>query len=70
MLPDLGDGDARAYGRGALSALLISGLVVVIAPFVGSIAFVLFTAFAALIGMCAELGPGVWQVDGVTYRCG
>ena len=42
MLPDLGDGDARAYGRGALSALLISGLVVVIAPFVGSIAFVLF----------------------------
>ena len=42
MVPDLSDDEARAYGRGALSALLISGLVVVIAPFVGSIAFVLF----------------------------
>lgn len=42
MLPDLSDGDARAYGRGALSALLISGLVVVIAPFAGSAAFLLF----------------------------
>jgi uncharacterized membrane protein len=42
MLPDLSDDEARAYGRGALSALLISGLVVIIAPFVGSIAFVLF----------------------------
>jgi uncharacterized membrane protein len=42
MLPDVSAEDARAYGRGSLSALIISGLVVVIAPFVGSIAFVLF----------------------------
>jgi uncharacterized membrane protein len=42
LLPDMSEEDARAYGRGSLSALLISGAVVVLAPFVGSIAFVLF----------------------------
>lgn len=42
MLPDLTDDQARAYGRGALSALIISALVVVIAPLVGSAAFLLF----------------------------
>ncbi len=42
MLPDLSDADAQAYGRGALSALVISAAVVAIAPFVGSLAFVLF----------------------------
>jgi uncharacterized membrane protein len=42
MLPDLSEADARAYGRGALSALVISALVVALAPFIGSIAFTLF----------------------------
>jgi len=42
MLPDLSDDDARAYSRGALSALVISALVVCLAPLIGSIAFVLF----------------------------
>ena len=42
MLPDLSAEDARAYGRGSLSALLISATVVVVAPFVGSWAFTLF----------------------------
>lgn len=42
MLPDLSAEDARGYGRGSLSALLIAVVVVVLAPFVGSIAFVLF----------------------------
>ncbi len=42
LLPDISEEDARAYGRGSLSALLISGAVVVLSPFVGSIAFVLF----------------------------
>lgn len=42
MLPDLSNEDARAYGRGALSALIISGLVVAVAPFAGSAAFLLF----------------------------
>jgi len=42
MLPDLSETDARAYGRGALSALVIAGGVVVLAPWIGSIAFTLF----------------------------
>ena len=42
MLPDLSDDDARGYGRGALSALLISAVVVITASFVGSAAFLLF----------------------------
>ncbi|WP_404431425.1 DUF1211 domain-containing protein [Microbacterium lacus] len=42
FLPDLDDADARAYGRGALSALLIAAAVVASAPFVGSAAFLLF----------------------------
>jgi uncharacterized membrane protein len=48
MLPDLAATDAVAYGRGALSALIISGVVVVLAPFIGSPAFVLF-AFDGLL---------------------
>lgn len=42
MLPDLTDAAASAYGRGALSALLIAVLVIIAAPFVGSWAFLLF----------------------------
>jgi uncharacterized membrane protein len=42
MLPDLSDADAQAYGRGALSALVISALVVALSPLVGSVAFLLF----------------------------
>ncbi len=42
MLPDLTDAQARALGRGSLSALVIGALVVVLAPWVGSAAFLLF----------------------------
>lgn len=42
MLPDLSDEEARSYGRGALSAVIIAVLVVVLAAFIGSAAFLLF----------------------------
>ncbi|MFC8681988.1 TMEM175 family protein [Microbacterium ureisolvens] len=42
MLPDMSREDAIAYGRGSLSALIISGAVVVLAPWIGSAAFLLF----------------------------
>ena len=42
MLPDLAATDAVAYGRASLSALIISAAVVLLAPFIGSPAFVLF----------------------------
>ncbi|MHC2997875.1 TMEM175 family protein [Microbacterium sp. HJ5] len=41
MLPDL-EATAAAYGRASLSALLIAAVVVVLAPFIGSAAFLLF----------------------------
>lgn len=42
MLPELSAADTAAYGRASLSAMIIAALVVILAPFVGSIAFVLF----------------------------
>lgn len=42
ILPDLSQADAVAYGRGALSAVILSVIVVVLAPFIGSIAFTVF----------------------------
>lgn len=42
MLPGMSEADAAAYGRGALSALLIAVVVVALAPWLGSIAFLLF----------------------------
>jgi uncharacterized membrane protein len=42
MLPDLTDEDAAAYGRSSLSALIIAAVVIVLAPWIGSAAFLLF----------------------------
>lgn len=42
MMPDLSAAQARAYGRGALSAVILSAVVVVLAPWIGSIAFAVF----------------------------
>ncbi|KRB38609.1 TMEM175 family protein [Microbacterium sp. Root180] len=42
MLPDLTAADAAAYGRSSLSALIIAATVVVLAPWIGSAAFLLF----------------------------
>lgn len=42
MLPNLSLVQARSYGRGSLSALLIAGVVLALSPWVGSFAFLLF----------------------------
>jgi uncharacterized membrane protein len=42
MMPDVSADEARANTRGALSAVIISFVVIGLAPFVGSIAFLLF----------------------------
>ncbi|MFK3676374.1 DUF4190 domain-containing protein [Microbacterium sp. NPDC090218] len=57
---------------GQPKGLAIAGIIVgAILTILGIIGIILFaTVFAALFGMCAELGAGVWEVDGVTYRCG
>lgn len=42
LLPDLSAAEASAYGRGSLSAVLISLVVVALAPLIGSVAFLAF----------------------------
>ena len=51
----------------ALAGLIIGfiGMVIVLALIVGGGAL-----FGSLFGACAELGPGVHEVGGVTYTCG
>jgi len=48
MLPDVDDAQVDRFGRGSLSAVIISAAVVVIAPWVGSAAFLLFLLDAPL----------------------
>jgi len=48
------------------------GIVISILVLIGYIILfvVLGVTAAALVNACAELGPGVTEVDGVTYTCG
>ena len=58
MLPDLSGADAAAYGRGALSAVIIGALVVVTAPWIGSWAFLLFLLDGLLTRLLRGTDPG------------
>lgn len=62
----------KSNKAGQPKGLAIAGIVIgaVVTIFWIILLIVLFTVFAALFGMCAELGSGVWEVDGVTYTCG
>lgn len=61
LMPDTTDDEAAAHGRGSLSALLISAAVVVLAPWIGSAAFLLFALDGlltrALSGSKRETAP-------------
>ena len=46
---------------------LVLGIIFLILQIVGIILSV--TVFASLFNACAQLGPGVWDVNGVTYTC-
>lgn len=64
---------AVKLGRaGQPKGLAIAGIIVgAIITIFWIIAIIFFVAvFANIFGTCAELGPGVWNIDGVTYRCG
>lgn len=54
--------------KGLAIAGIVVGAVLTIIEIIGIILFIAF--FAAIFGMCAELGTGVWEVNGVTYTCG
>lgn len=51
----------------ALAGIIVGALITIaiILAVVGAI-----ITFTTLFGVCAELGPGVWQQGGVTYTCG
>lgn len=53
--------------RGLAIAGIAVGAVITVIWIIGII--VLVSVFANLFAMCADLGPGVWQVGGVTYTC-
>ncbi|GAA5154342.1 hypothetical protein GCM10025768_25350 [Microbacterium pseudoresistens] len=54
--------------RGLAIAGIIIGALLTLAWIVGIVA--IGFAIAGLAATCAELGPGVWDVNGVTYTCG
>ncbi len=56
MLPDLDDDEVDRFGRGSLSAVVISAAVVVIAPWVGSAAFLLFLLDGPLTRLLGAAG--------------
>jgi len=45
-----------------ISVIVLIGIGITIAIAVGML--------SQLAGVCAELGPGVWEANGVTYTCG
>lgn len=59
---------------GGSKGLAIAGIILGVLFTIGWIIFAiamaaLIAGAAGLIGMCAELGPGVWDVDGTTITC-
>lgn len=57
--------------KGMAIAGLILGIVFTIAWIIIIITIVALTAGVVgnLLEMCSDLGPGVWEVNGVTYEC-
>ncbi len=47
---------------------LVIGLIAVIGFAIGGAA--LFGGLSGIVQVCNDLGPGVWEIDGVTYDCG
>jgi heme/copper-type cytochrome/quinol oxidase subunit 2 len=59
---------AAGYPNGPAKAAIIVGFIV-LAIFVISM-IILAVVSASLLNACAELGTGVWEVNGTTYTCG
>lgn len=51
----------------AIAGIIVGALVTIFWIIVVAI---LVAVAASLVGMCGELGAGVWEVNGVTYTCG
>ncbi|MFK0242309.1 DUF4190 domain-containing protein [Microbacterium sp. NPDC090281] len=51
----------------AIAGIIVGALVTI---FWIILVVILVAVAASLVGMCGELGAGVWEVNGVTYTCG
>ncbi|WP_243230569.1 hypothetical protein [Microbacterium sp. CIAB417] len=60
-------GKAGAPKGLSIAGIIIGAILTVVGIIVG---IALITLFAGIFATCAELGPGVWDVGGVTYTCG
>ena len=55
----------------AVAAIVIGFILMAIGIIVSIVLAVSGAAiFGGLLDVCSQLGPGVWDVDGVTYTCG
>lgn len=59
------------YKNGPAKAGIIVGIILLILWIIVGIIFAVAgaTLFGGLAQVCAELGEGVWEVNGVTYTC-
>jgi hypothetical protein len=51
----------------AIAGIIVGALVTI---FWIILVVILVAVAASLVGMCGELGAGVWEVNGATYTCG
>lgn len=63
-----GQSKAAGYPNGPAKAAIIVGFIVITIFIISMI--ILAVVSASLVNACGELGPGIWEVDGVTYTCG
>lgn len=67
-----GQSKAAGYKNGPAKAGIIVSIVLIALGIIGGIVFAVAGAslFGGLAQVCNDLGPGVWEIDGVTYTCG
>ena len=51
----------------AITGIIVGAIMTVIGIGVG---IFVVSMFVQIIEVCAQNGPGVWQIDGITYTCG
>ncbi|GAA2244947.1 hypothetical protein N1031_15620 [Herbiconiux moechotypicola] len=59
------------FANGPAKAGVIVSIIAIVLEVIGLIIFivVLVALAGSVIDACAQLGPGVWEVDGITYTC-
>jgi hypothetical protein len=72
-------GLSQSKKAGQKNGFALAGIIIgFIGLVLGVIAIIMFSLFGAaifgglggIVQVCNDLGPGVWEIDGVTYTCG